>query len=218
MDRNDGQVEKLMLVLLIQGLTLGFAAAAQPGPFQAYVVAQVFSMGWRRTLPAALAPLVSDGPILLVVLLALSRIPDWLQRALSVSGGIFILYLAAQAWVQLRQMRLDQGGVPKPEPVSRYKSLWRAALMNALNPGPYLFWSLAAGPILLRAWREAPENGLSFILGFYSAMVASLAAMILLFGTAERAGQRFRRIFSGLSILALTGFGVYQVWRGLEGF
>ena len=53
-----------------------FAAALQPGPLQAYLLASVAQRGWKRTLPAALSPLLSDGPIILVVLLVLTRLPD----------------------------------------------------------------------------------------------------------------------------------------------
>jgi threonine/homoserine/homoserine lactone efflux protein len=80
--------------LILQGIAYGVAAAAQPGPFQAYVLAQSLSRGWRRALPAALAPLLSDGPIIAIVLLVLSQVPPWLQRVLNFASGFFVLYLA----------------------------------------------------------------------------------------------------------------------------
>ena len=52
------------------------------------------SSGWRRTLPIACAPLISDGPIILLVLLILSTVPPWLLLALQCAGGVFLLYLA----------------------------------------------------------------------------------------------------------------------------
>ena len=51
-------------VYVIQGIGYGFAAAVQPGPFQTYVIAQTLNSAWRNTLPAAFAPLISDGPII----------------------------------------------------------------------------------------------------------------------------------------------------------
>ncbi len=71
-----------MWLFLIQGVAFGLAAAAQPGPFQAYLLSQTLRNGWRATLPAALAPLISDGPIILITFLLLSRMPAWLQRGL----------------------------------------------------------------------------------------------------------------------------------------
>src|SRR5512133_995233 len=83
-----------MWIYILQGIGFGMAAASQPGPFQTYLISQSLINGWRRTLPAALAPLVSDGPIILLCLLVLSQVPAWLQRFLYIAGGLFILYLA----------------------------------------------------------------------------------------------------------------------------
>ncbi len=83
-----------MQLYIIQGIVYGFAAAVQPGPFQTYLISQTLSRGWKRTLPATLAPLISDAPIITLCLLVLSQVPAWLQRFLYVVGGLFVLYLA----------------------------------------------------------------------------------------------------------------------------
>lgn len=67
-----------MLAFLFQGITLGFSAGVSPGPFQAYLFSQTLKNGGRRTLPAVLAPLLSDGPIILLVL---TQTPAWFLRA-----------------------------------------------------------------------------------------------------------------------------------------
>jgi threonine/homoserine/homoserine lactone efflux protein len=201
-----------MLAYLLKGLTLGFAAGAQPGPLQTYLVSQSLSQGWRRTLLAAFGPLVSDGPIVTLVLLVLTQIPDWMTSFLYIAGGLFILYLA---WGAFRQWKAF---APKPDPASTPgpESLWRAALVNALSPGPYLFWSLVNGPLLVQAWREAPPNAGGFLLGFYSGMIGLNAAIILVFGLAGQRGERLRRALLGASTLALAGFGLYQLWMGIS--
>lgn len=83
-----------MAVYLILGMTYAFAAAVQPGPFLIYLISQTLANGWRRTFPAAFAPLLSDGPIIALVLLVLSRMPAWIIQALQCAGGIFLIYLA----------------------------------------------------------------------------------------------------------------------------
>jgi len=75
-----------MWIYLFQGIGYGLAAASQPGPLQTYLVSQSVTRGWRRTLPAALAPLVSDGPIIALCLLVLSKVPAWLDRFLYIGG------------------------------------------------------------------------------------------------------------------------------------
>jgi len=87
-----------MWLYIIQGIGYGFAAAAQPGPFQTYIISQSLAKGWRKTIVAALAPLVSDPPIVTLCLLMLSQVPTWFQRFLYIAGGLFILYLAYGAY------------------------------------------------------------------------------------------------------------------------
>ncbi|NJN98663.1 MAG: LysE family transporter [Anaerolineales bacterium] len=78
----------------MQGLTLGLSATAAPGPFQAFLLGQALKHGWKQTLPATLAPLVSDGPIIFLVLLVLTQTPLWFLNGLQIVGGLFVLYLA----------------------------------------------------------------------------------------------------------------------------
>jgi threonine/homoserine/homoserine lactone efflux protein len=200
-----------MWVYLIQGIGYGFAAAVQPGPFQAYLISQTLSNGWRRTLPAALAPVISDGPIIILTLVVLSHIPVWFQRFLYIAGGLFILYLAYSAFAAWRNF--DEAGTITL-PAGRQSAV-RAAMMNALSPGPYLYWSLVTGPILLAGWRQARVNGVAFLTSFYAAIVLSLIAIIVVFGTARRFGPKVNRVLLGVSAMALAGFGMYQLWLGL---
>lgn len=202
-----------MWLYIVQGVVYGFAAAVQPGPFQTFLISQTLLKGWQRTLVAALAPLVSDGPIIVLCLLVLSRVPVWFERFLYIAGGLFILYLAYGAY---RSWRNFDPALPSTETGAR-QSLLKAALMNALSPGPYLFWSLVTGPILLRGWRETPVNGAGFLLGFYLTMIVSLGAIILLFGSARQLGPRVNRALLGVSALALFFFGLYQLWQGMLG-
>jgi threonine/homoserine/homoserine lactone efflux protein len=185
-----------VLGYVIQGIGYGFAAAVEPGPFQTYLIAQTLSKGWRRALPAALAPLVSDGPIVALVLLVLSQVPETFQRVLYVAGGLFILYLARNAFLTWRDFEV----APPVGAQSGQQSLLKAAMMNALSPGPYMYWSLVTGPILLAGWREAPTNGIG-----------------LLFGTARQLGPRVTRALLGISVIALVCFGLYQLWLGISG-
>ena len=80
-----------MWFYLLQGIGFGFAAAFQPGSFQTYLISQTLTRGWKHTLPATLAPLISDGPIILLCVLLLSQVPIWMQRGLYIAGGLFII-------------------------------------------------------------------------------------------------------------------------------
>lgn len=205
-----------MIPYLLQGIALGFAAAVQPGPFLAYLTSIVFSLGWRRTLPVVLAPLLSDGPIIVLVVLLLNQVPGWFRHALSIAGGIFILYLA---WAAFQRWRAQPDALPaikKQQDPPRHV-LWQAVLVNLLGPGPYLFWSLVGGPILLRGWSQTPSYAVGFLFGFYTAMLISLTVIVLVFGSAWLLGERASRALLGFSVIALVCFGIYQLYIGLRG-
>jgi threonine/homoserine/homoserine lactone efflux protein len=172
------------------------------------------SKGWRRTLPAAFAPLLSDGPIILGVLLILSRVPAWLVTLLQGAGGMFLLYLAVGAFKNWRNYSAIQSA-PIPD---RQQTVLKAALVNLLNPNPYIGWSLVMGPLLLKGWRETPVNGIALLLGFYVTMVACTMGIILLFAGARNLGPKVSRALVGISALALTCFGIYELWLGISVF
>ena len=201
-----------MLEYLLTGAGLGFVGAIQPGPFQTYVISEALRKGWRRALPAALAPLISDLPIILLALFVLTRLPPVAQRVLYLVSGIYILYLAWGAWKTRR--RVPAAGAPAPGSQS---SIFRAALMNLVSPGPYVFWSLIAGPILLQAWNQSPAAGMAFLLGFYGAMVGTLAALIVVFGAAGGLSPRIAVLLTSLSAIILAVFGIRQLWLGIMG-
>ena len=199
-----------MWIYLLQGIGYGLISASQPGPFQTYLISQTLTRGWKQTLPAALAPLISDGPIILICVLILSQVPAWLQRILYVVGGLFILYLSYGTYKTWKDFNPT---IPAIESGAQ-QSILKATLMNIFNPNPYIFWTLVTGPILLKGWRETPVNGIGFLAGFYITLISSLAAIILIFGTIARVGPKINRILLGVSAIVLFCFGLYQLWLG----
>lgn len=165
-------------------------------------------------MPAALAPILSDGPIIILVLLILTQTPSWFLNTLQLIGGFFILYLAWGAYKTVVKSHNE----PDINIQIKQKSLSEATILNLLNPNPYIFWSTILGPIFIEAWRITPPWGLSFIIGFYTTMILVYIGFIILFGTARLLHPIANRTLSGISALALLGFGVYQIWSGVNGF
>ena len=197
-----------MITYLILGATYGFAAVVAPGPTQTYLVAQTLAHGWRRALPGAFAPLVSDGPIIALVLLVLARVPPLLLHGIRIAGALFLFWLAYGAWRTWRANRIaDVAAAP-----SGRRSLWQATVVNLLNPGPYIGWTLVMGPLLLKGWRESPANGIALLAGFYGVLVLGMVAVVVVFAPAGRFGAGPRRARVGLSAFALAGFGVFLLW------
>jgi threonine/homoserine/homoserine lactone efflux protein len=197
-----------MLESVMVGAGFAFAAAAQPGPLQAFLLARVAAAGWRRTLPAAAAPLISDGPIALLALVLLRTLAQGLVSALRVAGGVVLLLFAIRSYQAWRQSR--QGiGLEAP---SAPRTLLAAVGVNVVNPGPYLGWTLVLGPLAIESWAEAPAKAVALVLSFYVVVVLCLVLFILAVGTTSILGPRFRRALLLASSVALASLGLYSLY------
>jgi threonine/homoserine/homoserine lactone efflux protein len=201
----------LLFNYFLRGFSLALSAVASPGPFQAYLISQTFKNGWRRTLVASLAPLISDGPIILLVLFVLTRVPEWFLSAIQIAGGLLLLFFAWRTYGTFRTFDLES----QLNTNSSSQNMFEAALVNMTSPGPWIFWSLIAGPILLEGWQISPWLGVFFLSGFYLTMVVGLGIFIFFLGTARNVGQVFTRALLGISAVILFGFGVYQLLQGI---
>ena len=198
----------------LQGLTLGLLAAAQPGPFQAFLLGRALKSGWRGALPAAFAPLLSDGPIIALILLVLTQLPPLFLRAVQLGGGLFMVYLAFgvfKSW-QTANFEVAEGGGD-----SGRNTFLQAALMNLLNPNTYIFWGLIGGPILISSWQQSPAATLSFLLGMYGTLITGFVLLAFLFATARQFGPKVSRGLLLVSAVALLGLGIFQIWSGITG-
>ena len=203
-----------MVVYIIYGITFGFSSAVMPGPFLTYLISQTLRNGWKNTLPATFSPLITDGPIALLVLVVLSHLPVWLEQVLRFSGGVFLIYLAISAFGSWREYHSK---VTTPVQSSQ-QSVLNAAIVNWLNPNPYLGWSLILGPLLLKGWRENPANAIALLAGFYVTMIASTVGIIMVFGAARGIGPKVNRLLIAVSAIALVLFGLYQLWMGATAY
>ena len=160
---------------------------------------------------AAFAPLLSDAPIIILCLLILSRVPASFVQLLQIIGGLYLIYLAVEAFKTF--------GNYDPQRVlqtSGHETLFKAVTVNLLNPNPYLAWSLVMGPLLLKAWQEAPIDGIVLLIGFYVTMLVGLVGTILLFSALKSLGTKINRILIGVSGVALGGFGLFELGSGIK--
>ena len=200
-----------MFVYLIFGITYALAAAIQPGPFQTFLISKTLENGWKKTLPAALAPVISDGPIIVLVLFILSKIPTELIRFLQIGGGLLLLYLAYSAFESF--INFDK--INRQQENKTDSTLLKAVLVNLLNPAPYIGWSLIMGPMFIKGYQQNATNGIALIAGFYVTIVFAQMGIILLFGLAKTLGPKVTRIILGVASVGLAGFGFYLLWQGI---
>jgi threonine/homoserine/homoserine lactone efflux protein len=195
--------------ILVIGISYALSASLQPGPLQAFFIAKVAEGGWQRALPAAFAPLISDGPIAFVSILLLQALPDTFRSWLGLAGGITLLYFA---WSAFKTCRQDQA-LPASDAASAPQTISQAALINLLNPNPYLGWSLVMGPAVLSAWEAGPGLAIALLLSFYITMISTSVLLIYLIGRALLVGSGARRILSLVSATLLFGLGIYFLFQ-----
>jgi threonine/homoserine/homoserine lactone efflux protein len=192
---------------ILIGGGFAFAAAAQPGPLQAFLLSRVAAVGWKRTLPAAFAPLISDGPIALIMLTLLHRVAHGFEAILRGAGGLVLLYFAFRTFMEWR--RFGKGS--ERESPSSPRTLLQAVAVNFINPGPWIGWSLIVGPVALKAWAETPVNAIVLVASFYIVMVGSLLAFIMALGTTSCLGPRGRRGLLLSASVVLAGLAIYSL-------
>lgn len=184
------------LPFLGAGLVLGLAAGFSPGPLLAMVIARTLRHGPREGVKVALAPVLTDLPIVLLTTLGLASVAGRgpLLGVVSVCGGAFLAYLAYES---LRTGGLDLRADPRAP-----RSLVTGALVNALNPHPYLFWLTVGAPTVLKGLEHGWLRPLLFLAGFYVCLVGAKVAVALLIGRSRR------RLTERVYVYTLRGLGV----------
>ncbi|MDH7486301.1 MAG: LysE family translocator [Anaerolineae bacterium] len=200
---------------LFLGLTLGLSAGITPGPLLTLVITAALRRGLTGGLLVALAPFVTDAPIIALSLLLLDRLPPWALTAVTAAGGLLVVYLGVDALRAARRRELP--GQIEGNSIGR-SELWQGALVNALNPHPYLFWATVGGPTLLAGWREGTAYAAAFLLGFYALLVGSKVIVAWLVARQSRAlSPRVYRLalnLLGVAMIALGLLLVRQAWSG----
>ncbi|MCK7582461.1 MAG: LysE family transporter [Chromatiales bacterium] len=136
-----------MSAILLAGILLGLSGGLAPGPLLTLVASETLRHGVRAGVRVALAPLLTDLPIILGTVLLLRPLTDQsLPLALiHLGGGLYLAWLGRQG-VHFRGAEL--------EPTDPAGSLRRGVITNFLNPSPYLFWLAVGTPTVLEAWQH----------------------------------------------------------------
>ena len=201
----------MLLTYILKAAAIGFSAGVTPGPLQAVFLSYAVKGGWKRAMPAAFAPLVSDGPVILLVMLVLTNVPESFIRVLQIGGSAFLLYLAWESFKAYRSYRAIEVTLA----TNGWRTLFKATAMNLLAPGPWLFWSLINGPNLAEIWELSHLWGVAYLVTFYGVFIISNIVLILLFSTMRRMGEHVRKGLLLVSAVILAGFAVYQALQGL---
>lgn len=199
--------------LLGLGLSLGLSGGLAPGPLTALVVRETLQHGTRAGLTVAVAPLLTDGPILLLTGLVLRRLSD-LGPVLGVTSVVGAVVLGWLGWQTARAPAPDLHAPGSP---ASGGSLRRALAVNLVNPHPWVFWVTVGTPSTLQALDAGVGVAAGFLALFFAGLCGVKIALALGLGRISRffAGPAYRLVMQGLG-LALAGFGGLLLWDGLQ--
>ena len=159
---------------LVSGIFLGVAAGVSPGPLLALVITETLMHSRKEGILVAIAPVVTDVPIIAVTMYILSKLSnsDTILAILSLAGAVFIGYIAYES-IMTRDVNL---GIHQVKP----QSIRKGVITNFLSPHPYLFWMTIGAPAVLKAFQVNIASAVSFIAGFYVLLVGSKVLIALL--------------------------------------
>lgn len=193
------------------GVALGLSSGLAPGPLLALVLGETVRHGFGHGLRVALAPLVTDLPIVLGTTLLVGTLAgsDPVFGLISIAGAVVVATIARETWrATVPDASSATAGAPDP---------WRRGIaVNALSPHPYLFWLTVGAPTLVAAARGGIAPPLAFVAGFYVCLVGSKALVALAISrTGLRAGSRpYALLMRGLA-LVLAAFAIALLVEGL---
>jgi threonine/homoserine/homoserine lactone efflux protein len=196
--------------LLISGMILGLSAGLSPGPMLTLVISQTLRHGIREGIKVALAPLLTDTPIVMACLLFLSVFSDMRPAlgVISMFGGFYLFYLGLHS-IRFKSVSLQEDIEPK--------SLKKGLMVNFLNPSPYMFWTSIGGPLVLKASSTSLASAVAFILPFYGLLVGSKIVVAIVSGRSrELLKSRHYAILLRILGLVLIAYGVLFLRDGFN--
>lgn len=168
------------------GILLGFSAGIAPGPLLMLVISETVQHGVRSGIKVAMAPIITDLPIILLTLFVLIKLSGYqsVLGLVSLAGGLLVLFTAYET-LRIQPIELAL-------PTEQTHSLMRGILTNLLSPHPYLFWISVGAPLLYKSLSTGLTAFCAFLGGFYLALVGS---KILLAIGVEQSRQLLRGRF-----------------------
>ncbi|WP_232507994.1 LysE family translocator [Desulfobacula toluolica] len=169
-----------MIHYLTIGMILGLSAGLTPGPLLTVVISETILHDIGAGIKVALAPLITDAPIIVLTVFVLSRLSGFqgILGVISLIGGALVMTMGIRG--------IKAGGVAIDIRNTRPRSLIKGILVNVLSPHPYLFWLSVGAPTMIRA--TADHNvfaGAAFVLSFFGLLVGSKIALAVLVGKSK---------------------------------
>ena len=199
------------LTFLAAGCIFGLAGGFSPGPTTTVVVSQTLRFGFLEGIKVAIAPALTDAPIILVAVLLVGQLAKFevVLGVISLLGAALLLYLSFESF---RVRGIEIGGT-EAEP----RSISKGFMANLLNPHPYMFWFVVGAPKLIEAAEIGWMTTVAFIVGLYVCLIGAKILVAFLVGR-SRAFLKSRGYLYVNRILGvvLAGFAIFFLRDGMR--
>jgi threonine/homoserine/homoserine lactone efflux protein len=201
-----------MLTSLLSGIFFGLASGISPGPLLILVISESLTHGTRAGVKTALAPIITDTPIIIFTYLILDQLKEfnYFTGVLSICGACYIMYLAYEGWNSIP----PEAGISGAES----KGLRKAFVTNMLNPHPYIFWASVGTPFTIKAADESFLSAAVFLAAFYICILASKIFIAVLAGRYRKNFSRYYLIIQRVLSAALAVFAILFFYEGIKIF
>ncbi|MDX9754446.1 MAG: LysE family translocator [bacterium] len=198
---------EFLTLAFVYGLNAGFS----PGPLMTVIISESVKHGKKEGLKVALAPLLTDLPIVLISLLLISRLQNqaMVLGLVALLGGIYLFYLG------LGNFRY--AGVEVNVEQVAPQSIRKGVITNFLSPNPYMFWLMIGAPTTTRAYQQHPLAAAGFLLIFYVLLMGSKFAIALIAASSRHVlkSRGYILVYQILGVL-LCVFGIYFFYNALQ--
>ncbi|HOW14031.1 MAG TPA: LysE family transporter [Methanosarcina sp.] len=125
-------------------------------------------------MKVAVSPLITDLPIIFVVLFVLSHLTssDLFVGIIAFLGASYLIYSGIESLkIKKDSIELNAG---------KKDALKKGVIVNFGNPHPYVFWLSIGGPIIFKSFSVHIWATILFITGFYLLLVGSKVIVALI--------------------------------------
>jgi threonine/homoserine/homoserine lactone efflux protein len=196
---------------IISGIVFGLGGGLTPGPLMTLVITETLKHGTREGLKVAMAPLITDLPVVLISIFLLSTLSE-LNRVIgiiSLLGAIFLVYLGYESFT-FKGLEIDTRHF-KPQ------SLKKGIIANVFNPAPILFWISVGAPTVLKGYDISLPAAIYFVFFMYLCLVGSKLLTAVLVGRSRQflKSRNYIIIIKVLGIVLFV-FALFFLKDGLE--
>ncbi len=200
----------IVISLALAGASLGVIEGIKPGPLLTMVIRETLSGGLRAGLWTAAAPIFTDGPLIIISLLAAAFLAEHesLLFVVTLAGGAFLARMGIECF------SLDPPNIDEHHPIPK-GSFFRGIATNLLNPNVYVFWFLIGGPLMASAVRQEIFAPIAYAVTFLITIMLTKAMIAYAFHRASGkiSPTAYRGILS-LCGVAMLCFSAKFVWDG----